>query len=51
MTICIITSLKTKHLYKRRRNKKTKNKKKRKEEDVFAGKSAIYVKDFQTKEI
>lgn len=34
------------------REGKTKNKQKKKEEeDVFAGKSAIYVKHFQTKEI
>lgn len=47
MTICIITLLKTKHL----QEKKNSNKNKKKKEDVFAGKSAIYVKHFQTKEI
>lgn len=46
MTICIMTSLKTKHLQEKRKNKKKKI-----EEDVFAGKSAIYVKHFETKEI
>lgn len=53
MTICIITSLKTKHLQEKMKQKtKTKKKQKReKKEDVFAGKSAIYVKHFQTKEI
>lgn len=44
MTICIIASLKTKHLQE-------KQKQKQKWKDVFAGKSAIYVKHFQTKEI
>lgn len=44
MTICIITLLKTKSIYKEKKKKKMK-------EDVFAGLSAIYVKHFETKEI
>jgi len=33
------------------KNKNKKKQKREKKEDVFAGKSAIYVKHFQTKEI
>lgn len=41
MTIRIVTLLKTKSIYKKKKIK----------EDVFAGLSAIYVKHFVTKEI
>lgn len=43
MTIWVVTLLKTKSIYKKKKRKI--------KEDVFAGLSAIYVKDFVTKEI
>ena len=45
---------KNKAIYKKNETKTKKQeekKKRKKKEDVFAGKSAIYVKHFQTKEI